>query len=776
MVAVAYRLRSTLRSQRGATTGLAVVIAIVCGIVLAIGAGAHRTSTAPDRYTKAFGAIPDGLIIQLEEGAPRTREVAQLSAVSSVDAFTFLFAGLTRPGSSDGLDAAVFAGSFAGDKLRVVRGRAPDPRATDEFVGSKIFADKFGATIGERFDLLTYTQEEADSQKFGIEPPTSPARPAVMVGIVDGPTALDDPTPLVMFPSALIEPPTFGISQTLMAVSLRSGFDLADLRAQLDDLPGGQSMSLQQDQLITTTLRRAIDAQARGLWLVALVAGIAATAVLGQLVTRHIRLTAADRDRLAAIGFTRGQIFTELIGRAAVPILLGCGLACVIAVLPSDFFPTGFVRRLEPNPGTRIDAAVLILGAAIVVVGVLAWTAAAVALDQRPAKAVRPSKLVERVATSTAHACAATGLRFAFTRKTGERGSTTSAVLGVALVVGGLVAAAVFGSSLNRLVNTPDRYGSNYDYAVGDNGGTSIDESLTEALRSDPDVTGLTLYAYGAARVGEKTVQLVGMQPVRGNLVPKLSAGRAPTGDDEVALGLVTARALGVGVGDSITMVGATSTLPMHVTGIAVVSGFGPVEGMGEGGVVTFAGLQRLDDSRELTTAAIDIRNMDPETLTHLAAVVGVPPDAIPEDGYRPAAIGNVARVRATPFVLAALLGGLAVLSVVHVMMTSLRKRRRDLAVLAALGADRGWIRRAVHWQATTFTILPVLTGIPLGIVAGRFVFVAFADSMGAVDEASTPLVLLAAMGAALLVLANAAAVPSWPARTARPADGLRTD
>ena len=59
--------------------------------------------------------------------------------------------------------------------------------------------------------------------------------------------------------------------------------------------------------------------------------------------------------------------------------------------------------------------------------------------------------------------------------------------------------------------------------------------------------------------------------------------------------------------------------------------------------------------------------------------------------------------------------GELALLTVSHGMLTSMRNRRRDLAILRSLGADRGWITRAVHWQATLLTALPVVIGVPAG-------------------------------------------------------------
>jgi len=64
MNAVAYRLRSLLRSRLSSTLGLTLVIAAASAIVLAFAAGAHRTLTAPDRYTKAVGGSADVELLQ----------------------------------------------------------------------------------------------------------------------------------------------------------------------------------------------------------------------------------------------------------------------------------------------------------------------------------------------------------------------------------------------------------------------------------------------------------------------------------------------------------------------------------------------------------------------------------------------------------------------------------------------------------------------------------------------------------------------------------------
>jgi ABC-type lipoprotein release transport system permease subunit len=98
-------------------------------------------------------------------------------------------------------------------------------------------------------------------------------------------------------------------------------------------------------------------------------------------------------------------------------------------------------------------------------------------------------------------------------------------------------------------------------------------------------------------------------------------------------------------------------------------------------------------------------------------------------------------------------------------MATSLQNRRRDVAILRSMGADRKWISRAVHWQATLFSLLPLLIGIPLGLILGRIVFRSFADSIGTVNDASIPVLLVTGMVAALVVIANLIAI--FPARRA---------
>lgn len=66
----------------------------------------------------------------------------------------------------------------------------------------------------------------------------------------------------------------------------------------------------------------------------------------------------------------------------------------------------------------------------------------------------------------------------------------------------------------------------------------------------------------------------------------------------------------------------------------------------------------------------------------------------------------NLERVGYLPGLLAGLVALLALGTVAHALVTSVRRRRRDLAVLKTLGFVRGQVSQTVAWQATTFALV----------------------------------------------------------------------
>src|SRR4051812_50185670 len=92
------------------------------------------------------------------------------------------------------------------------------------------------------------------------------------------------------------------------------------------------------------------------------------------------------------------------------------------------------------------------------------------------------------------------------------------------------------------------------------------------------------------------------------------------------------------------------------------------------------------------------------------------------------------------PFVIGGVLGIAALATLVHTLLSSVRRRRRELAILKTLGFERGRVSPAVAWQASTLTGIAALIGIPLGIAAGRRACTIFTDEMGVGPETVVPL------------------------------------
>ena len=72
---------------------------------------------------------------------------------------------------------------------------------------------------------------------------------------------------------------------------------------------------------------------------------------------------------------------------------------------------------------------------------------------------------------------------------------------------------------------------------------------MRQLLEGDPDIAGLMILTGAEARSGGTTVNLIGVEHVKGDLAPERLVGRLPSGPDEVALGRVTAGDLGLEVG-----------------------------------------------------------------------------------------------------------------------------------------------------------------------------------------------------------------------------------
>ena len=86
-----------------------------------------------------------------------------------------------------------------------------------------------------------------------------------------------------------------------------------------------------------------------------------------------------------------------------------------------------------------------------------------------------------------------------------------------------------------------------------------------------------------------------------------------------------------------------------------------------------------------------------------------------------------------------ALAAGGAVAALGLTLTASVRRRRRDLALLKALGFTRRQLAACVAWQPTVAATIGVIAGIPLGIALGRWLWILFAHQICAVPRPSVP-------------------------------------
>ena len=107
------------------------------------------------------------------------------------------------------------------------------------------------------------------------------------------------------------------------------------------------------------------------------------------------------------------------------------------------------------------------------------------------------------------------------------------------------------------------------------------------------------------------------------------------------------------------------------------------------------------------------------------------------------------------PLILGCVLALFGVATLLHLLVVSVVRRRREMGLLKALGFVNFQVGATVLWQATTIALVGIIVGVPLGIVIGRVVWNAFATNLGAVPVAAVPGVTIAVLAVGVIVVAN---------------------
>ena len=145
-------------------------------------------------------------------------------------------------------------------------------------------------------------------------------------------------------------------------------------------------------------------------------------------------------------------------------------------------------------------------------------------------------------------------------------------------------------------------------------------------------------------------------------------------------------------------------------------------------------------------------------------------------DVQHPAEIVNYQSTGATPVILASGLALGATAALALTLIASVRRRRRDIALLKTLGFTARQLAVMVAWQASVIAAIAVIIGVPIGIIAGRQLWIEFARNINAVPQPTVPTSLLF-VTVGTLVLANlVAAIPARIAARTPAAFVLRTE
>ena len=795
MRAVWLRVRRGLRQDWRTPAGLMLVVALLGAVALVSLAGAQRTGTAVARFMRYAGptegeVVASPAVMRTVPGLPGVAWTQRAALM-----FALPYAG-GRPYSQVGTWAIIHRPPPPRPILAA--GRLADPARPGEAMINESAARVMHARVGSVIGLRGYRPDQAQQVLAGANLPPRVAMPSVRVtGILRLPrdliTSQDVPadvsytgTASVFLTGALYHQVSATVAHDEgMSFHLDRGVaGRPAFEAVLRQATHGRAQVFtgSDDAVAGASAQRGTTLQALALALFGGLVAVALLVIVAQGLARLAFAGSADFGALRALGCSRGQLFAVALLPAVLICAAGLVLAVPVAWLLSGLTPIGLARQAEVSPGLSFSAGIMLGGAAALIAALTlraaltAWRVVQLRIGARPAAARNPGSRAGRwAARQQLPPPLVAGLRMAF-----EPGQGTTAVpvrpavTGIAVSLAAVTAALVFGTSLTRLIADPAATGWAWSAAVGNphSGDTSV--QIERGLRGDPDVTGYTATTQGATRVAGRDIQLVGFDTQRGNVVPPVLSGWLPRAPDEIALGGADLRALRQHVGGTVMAGTAGRTVRLRITGQVVLSPEITNEQapLGTGGVMTLAGADAVSGSRLPRNVYLVRLRPGAAGLAGLRQrFPGVVLPATP-----PPEVRNLRQVNGLPLALALLLGLLAIGTVAHTLVTSVRRRRHDLAVLKVVGFVRGQVRAAVAWQATAIALAGLVVGLPLGAAAGRWAWLAFAGQFAIRPvPVLSPLVLLAVP--AVLLLANAAAaLPGRSAARTRPAVTLRTE
>jgi len=800
-----------IRVQRAALrswVSLALLLAVVGGGVLAAGAGARRTDSAYPRFLAASNTgdvlVNATTADPTTDNTPLLEKIAKLPQVTQAGIGYFVLSGVTLPSGRpiDVNDVSPIAVPDARygtsiDHFKVIEGRLADPTRVDEATVSFPFADnpKFKVHVGDALTIRLLRPQDIEAL-FGSGGVASPdifdaAKGASVrvrvVGIIASPLGTDFPplpphvgASVYLTPAFLHRYRASMVAYGGMPVKLRHGAaDLAAFEAAAERIGAAAQVpvAFQATDVHEAVVQDTLHLQAVGVGVLAGLAAAVLLLVLGQGVARRVALEAGDHAALRALGASRGQLWATSMVRAALAGLAGAVGAVVLAVALSPLTPIGNARLAEPDPGLDLDVAIVLGGAAVLWLVVVAMAAlpawrAATARGGDASAARTGSRLAAALSRAGFPATAVSGVRLALEPGRGRNAvPVRSAILACMVATATVAGALAFSASLGHLLDTPRLYGWNWDAEVS---GLLDASHVPGVLSKMPAVAAFAQGTTSDIGVDSDRVGALAMSPGRGAVGPVVLSGRVPARDDEILLGSQTDA--GVALGQQVRVHIGDASLHLRLVGRGVLPILSDTSHLGTGAWLTFGALHKLvGDSPNVTMDTFLVRySGDPHAAATLVRTFGVDGVATSE---APTGLIGFGDLSALPLVLGGVLAAGAVATLTHAVATSVRRRRRELAILKTLGFVRGQVALTVAWQTTTIAAVALLVGVPVGAAAGRWAWTLFAGQQGMVSEPVLPLLSMLLLLPAAVVLANlVAAIPGRIAARTSPAIVLRAE
>jgi ABC-type lipoprotein release transport system permease subunit len=799
-------LRTGLRHRWRSWLALSLLIAVVVGVVLAGVQTARRTATALPRFEAVHGFDTFAYAVVPIPDAGRLPGVTAAVHLGSTGGGVPTCDSCTGQINSNDFSIQEVAPAHLTQLVKLVSGRLPNQSDPTEVLASQDLA-ALGVHVGTviRVPLDSSAQRAAVLKNADVRP----LGPTVTLHVVGMEVAEFE------FPSNAT--PAYDVFTTSAfarkydpdavifdeyAFRLRGGTrDILPFESAVKSAGVAGSEDL---AAIGSSLATSIDPQVVGWWILSGLAALVGLIVLAQALARQDAIDSEDFPVLRAVGATRRQLFMVTIVRNVSLTFVGVTGAVFLAALLSVFTPVGEARLADPNPGFDFDALLLVGGAVVALAVVVALGIWPALRASRPflsgdEPVVRPSRIVGAVSAAGAPPSALIGVRNALERGRGRSAvPVSSALVGSVLAVAVLCGAAVFSSSLGRLTGTPALYGQGFDawFSANTTGTQAQSEQLLTAIERRPGIAAILAGVGGAVTIDGTVVDALAGQTVRGPYVMTTTTGVAPTAADQVVLGIGTMHQLGVHIGSTVKVnfpSSGTASGPSHrftVVGTTVLPpDFNPRGGLGTGAIFSLAGFEGHSCASGPSGRACLSSTVLSDSGSFLVraapgqagqAAIAALSRAYPSQvnfPRPPTNLVNFGEAVNFPLILGLVVVLFGIGTLLHLLLTSLNRRRRETGLLKSLGMRRRQIAYCVSWQTTTIAVIGIVLGVPLGIAAGRLVWNAFATNLGVAIAPVMTVAALAVVALGTLVVANVLAlVPALVAARERPASLLRSE